>query len=218
MLQPNATLSGGKAKANTRHVAYAFGEMATRRGGVAGGARGDRAVAGSPTLVPAHGARVCKGLPCRVRAAPSAGPTPQAVPKTALRVAPPRTRSRDKNTLGNRNNRHIPPIDHFLDLGIDACRRRSWATVEGSVAVPLKGLAPHQRGTLPGVFDEDRGLAGAPTQWEADDGSLTKSCCYLCTWTRLQAGSLESFCPRILGSERSRITPQQPRPTSEPTR
>jgi hypothetical protein len=30
MLRPNATLSDGKAKANTRHVAYAFGEMVTR--------------------------------------------------------------------------------------------------------------------------------------------------------------------------------------------
>ena len=41
---------------------------------------------------------------------------------------------------------------------------------------------------------------------------------HLCTWMRFHSGSLESFCPRMWGSDRSRRRPQQPRPTSEPIR
>src|SRR4028118_1697878 len=66
------------------------------------------------------------------------------------------------NALGDRNNRHVTPIGGFFDLGIVAYRRRSWATVEGSVAVPLKGLAPPRRGTLPGVSADYRGAIAAP--------------------------------------------------------
>src|SRR4028118_739004 len=91
---------------------------------------------------------------------------------------------RRHNALGDRNNRHVTPIGGFFDLGIVAYRRRSWATVEGSVAVPPKGLAPPRRGRLPGVSDKYRGSIRAPTLWQADDGALTRSCDSLCTRAR----------------------------------